>query len=262
MKKTILIVLTVSGLALLYACKKDKSLEDAGKLPPVRDYNLMLKFRAKADTNLLHFDSVYTNFFDETYKVSKFRFYIHNIRLFNTDSSYEVSTGKTKHYLIDFADSATALIKLTVRPYVYNRIGLTIGVDSVLNVSGAQSGDLDPAKGMFWTWNSGYIMAKLEGTSPAANVAGNKFEYHIGGFSGVDNTLRSPVLLFPFGQTVQLKKDGLTELVIDANAAAWFYNPHDISIAQHPVITTPGPLARQMADNYSKMFTVISVLNQ
>lgn len=262
MKKTTLIVFTAMGLLLLAACKKDKSLEDAGKIPPVRDYNLVLKFRAKADTNLLKFDSLYTNFFDESYKVNKFKFYIHNIRFFNTDSSYEVSTGKTKHYLIDFADSATTLIKLTIRPYVYNRIGLTIGVDSILNVSGAQTGALDPANGMFWTWNSGYIMAKLEGTSPVANVAGNKFEYHIGGFSGVDNTLRSPVLLFPFGQTVQLKRDGLTELVIDANVAAWFYNPHDISLATNPVITTPGRLARQVADNYSKMFTVISVVNQ
>lgn len=262
MKKTALTFFTAISLALLFSCKKDRSLEDATKLPPVRDYNLLLKFRAKADTNLLKFDSVYTNFFDEPYSVNKFKFYIHNIRLFNTDSSYEVSTGKTKHYLIDFADSATAVLKLTVRPYTYNRIGFTIGVDSVLNVSGAQTGDLDPAKGMFWTWNSGYIMAKLEGSSPAAATPGNKFEFHIGGFSGVDNTLRSPVLLFPFGQTVQLKQDGLTELVVDANAAAWFYNPHDIYLAQHPVITTPGPLARQVADNYSKMFTVISVVNQ
>jgi hypothetical protein len=34
-------------------------------------------------------------------------------------------------------------------------IKFLLGVDSLKNVSGIQTGALDPAKGMFWTWNTG-----------------------------------------------------------------------------------------------------------
>jgi hypothetical protein len=49
-------------------------------------------------------------------------------------------------------------------------IRFLLGVDSARNVSGIQTGALDPARGMFWTWNSGYVMAKIEGSSPSAHV--------------------------------------------------------------------------------------------
>ena len=48
----------------------------------------------------------------------------------------------------------------------YNSLSFLLGVDSMHNVSGAQTGALDPANDMFWTWNSGYVMAKMEGASP------------------------------------------------------------------------------------------------
>ena len=50
-----------------------------------------------------------------------------------------------------------------------------------------RTGVLDPSGAgadMYWTWNSGYIFFKMEGTSPAATGMGNSFMYHIGGFGG------------------------------------------------------------------------------
>ena len=52
----------------------------------------------------------------------------------------------------------------------YTELQFLLGVDSLHNVSGAQTDDLDPAKDMFWTWNSGYVMAKMEGNSPAVKT--------------------------------------------------------------------------------------------
>jgi hypothetical protein len=72
-----------------------------------------------------------------------------------------------------------------------------LGVDSIRNVSGIQTGALDPLKGMFWTWNSGYVMAKLEGSSESSNSAGNRFTYHIGGFRPGMNVLKTIDLIIP-----------------------------------------------------------------
>ena len=42
-------------------------------------------------------------------------------------------------------------------------------------------GDLDPLKGMYWAWSSGFINFKLEGS--CLNCGSEKeFTYHIGGF--------------------------------------------------------------------------------
>lgn len=266
MKKKLFNLLALAMLLIssstFWGCKKDYSAEDVVKPPVVRDYNFIVRFVPKMDTSVLEFGKTYTNHFGESFSVSQLKFYLHELQLFNTDSNHLTTTGKEKHYLIDFSDTTTTVIKYAIYPYKYNRIGFFIGVDSSRNYSGAQTGALDPAKGMFWTWNSGYIMAKMEGNSPQANTPNNKFEFHIGGFSGTDNTVRYPILLFPFGETLEVKKDKVSEITIEVNVGAWFYNPHDIRIADHPVITTPGTLARQVSENYSKMCTVSKVINE
>jgi hypothetical protein len=253
-----LITACLAGLLLFTSCKKDYSAEDV-VLPPVeKDHNLLLRFKAMVDTNELEFGTTYRNFFKESYSVSAFKFYVHGIRLINTDSNKVFTVNK--YFLLDFSDSTTTNLKLTVQPYKYNRIGFVIGVDSARNVSGAQTDALDPAKGMFWTWNTGYIMAKLEGNSPSSPTG--VFEYHIGGFREPDNVIRNTTLLFPFGETVDLKPEKTSEITVTANISNWFYNPHDLKFSENPVRTTPGPLARQIAENYSKMFTVIRVINE
>jgi hypothetical protein len=223
----------------------------------------VLKFKpvVQYDSIPLEFGKTYTNNFKEKYTPTAFKFYIHGIEMINTDSNKVFRLSEDKYYLVDFSDSASTEIKIGILPYVYNRIAFTIGVDSALNVSGAQTGALDPAKGMFWTWNTGYIMAKLEGTSAASSQAG-KFEFHIGGFKTGENVIKKINLLFPHLQNIDLKPGKTTNMFITADANDWFYNPHDIKIAVNPVITTPGELATQVAENYSKMFTVDSIANQ
>ena len=64
----------------------------------------------------------------------------------------------------------------------YTEMSYVLGVDSTRNVSGAQAGALSTANGMFWSWSTGYIMLKAEGTSP--NSGTGSFSFHLGGFSG------------------------------------------------------------------------------
>jgi hypothetical protein len=53
----------------------------------------------------------------------------------------------------------------------------------------------------------------------------------------------------------------MSEIIIEANLNEWWQNPNDIKIIDNPICTTPGVLAKKVADNYSKMFTVKDVIN-
>lgn len=253
-KLCILLLLTTAVIS----CQKELHFDKV----PEKEFNLIIKFLPVAtyDSVPLVLGKPYKNNFKEEYTPTAFKFYVHNFIFTNTDSGKIFKLAQDKYYLVDFADSASTEIKISIAPYVYNRLYFTIGVDSARNVSGAQTDALDPAKGMFWSWNTGYIMAKLEGTSPKSPQAG-KFEYHIGGFAGAESVIRTVELLYPFTQNLDLKPGGESRMFITCDANDWFFNTWDIKIADNPVVTSPGLLATQVAENYSKMFTIDSVSN-
>ena len=254
--KLFILLLLVTAI---FSCQKELKFD----AEPTKDHNLILKFKPVMlyDSVPLELGKQYTNYFKEQFTPTAFKFYIHNIALSNSDSGKVFRPATDVYYLVDFADTVSTEIKIAIAPYVYNRISFTLGVDSAQNVSGAQTGALDPALGMFWNWSTGYIMAKLEGTSPKSPQAG-KFEFHIGGFDSTNSVIKKPYLLFPYAQNLDLKAGSTSQMFITADASKWFYNPWDIKIADNPVITTPGELAKQVAENYSNMFTVDSVYNE
>ena len=261
-KHPVLFLLLLLAIAACSSCSKEYSASGFTKATPVEDsFNLTVNFAAVVDTMKLSFDSVYRNFWKEKYTVSAFKFYVSKFDLINTDSNRVYHLNTDKYFLVDAADSTTWSVKLLASPFTYNRISFLIGVDSVRNVSGAQTGALDPAKGMFWTTGSGYIMAKLEGNSGVSPQPNHKIEYHIGGFTGGNNVLRKPTLLFPFGQQLQITAGRKSIVNISADANAWFNNPHQVKIAATPVCTTPGLMAKDISENYSNMFTVTAVVN-
>ncbi|HTL08460.1 MAG TPA: MbnP family protein [Chitinophagaceae bacterium] len=242
------------------SCSKEYSASGFSKATPKEDsFNLTIRFTPMVDTVRLSFDSSYRNFWKEEYRVSSFKFYVSNFNLINTDSGRTYHLDSAKYFLIDAADSTTWTVKLLAKPFIYNRINFMIGIDSAHNVYNNKKDALDPAKGMFWSTTDGYIMAKLQGT--AKN--GNAFDYQIGGFTGLYNVLRQPTLLFPFGQYLQISgtAGSKSSIDIDANANAWFFNPHQVKIATRPSCTQPGLLAQDISENYSKMFSIRSVSN-
>ncbi len=242
-----------------FSCQKELHFDKE----PEKDHNLIIKFKpvVQYDSVPLEFGKSYKNYFKEDFTPTAFKFYVHDFEMINTDSGKVFKLENDKYYLVDFADSASTEIKIAILPYVYNRISFTIGVDSARNVSGSQTDALDPANGMYWSSTAGYIMAKLEGTS-AKSTQGGKFEYHIGGFAGADNVIKKVTLLYPYAQNLDLKPGKASEMFITADAYKWFYSPWDIKIATTPVVAAPGELATQVAENYSKMFTVDSVSNE
>lgn len=244
--------------ATVASCQKELG-GDGNPAPGNASYTLNITFRHRVDTNALQLGTTYTNPHREPYTITAFKYYISNIIL-QPDAGAPIHLPNT-YYLINEAEPGSKTVSLSVSHNHFSGISFLLGVDSARNVSGTQSGSLDPARGMFWTWNSGYIMAKLEANSPLAGTPANKVEYHIGGFRTGQNSLRSIQLPFPPGQPVHIASGKASEIVIDANANTWFAGVHNLTIANHPVITSPGLLAGQMADNYAKMFTISAIHN-
>lgn len=105
------------------------------------------------------------------------KFYISHLALSGAKSKW---IDPTSAYLIDLEDSSSWIIQ--TESTEATSLSFFIGIDSVTNVSGILEGDLDPIKGMFWSWNSGYINFKIEGKA-SNNIQENlSFEYHIGGY--------------------------------------------------------------------------------
>lgn len=201
-------------------------------------------------------DSVYVNPFNETYTISKLRYYVTNVSL---QSENNISTEKDSYHLIDESNEETQAITFSVPSGSYSSLNFLLGVDSLHNVSGAQTDDLDPAKDMFWTWNSGYVMAKMEGNSSASNLVNNKFEFHIGGFSGPYNVLKEIHLNFP-DKKISFDDGKNYTIIINADINTWWQHSHDIKISEHANITSPGIDAKNMSDNYAGMFHIEKII--
>lgn len=204
--------------------------------------------------------ATYTNPFGETYTINKFKYYISNVRL-GLSGSPSSAIEKESYHLVDQGKPGSLSFSFEAPENSFITLSFVLGVDSLRNVSGAQTDALDPLNDMFWTWNSGYVMAKMEGTSPRSNQAGNKIEYHIGGFSGVNNVLKTISMTFPAGKVLVIKPGKISEITLEADFNKWWQTPNDLKIIDLPVCTTPGSLAKKVADNYSDMFSITNVVN-
>jgi hypothetical protein len=231
------------------ACQKEASTE--GEQPPVTG-TVVLNFNHLVKANVLNFTDNYVNDHGEQYTVDRFKYYVHDIKLLNDKN--ETIPVSSEYFLVDEENTATKTITLTVPENKYTSISWLLGVDSTRNVSGAQTGTLDPTNGMFWTWTSGYIMAKLEGHSPASTLSGQVFTYHVGGYKIPYVTSRNIALTFP--QNITIVKDTSVTISMNADINNWFSRVHNISIASSPACHSPGQLANDIADNYEGMFSI------
>jgi hypothetical protein len=214
-------------------------------------HTITIRFRNKVGSQeLVLFNQSYTNSFGEPITVTRFKYYVSHIRI--AGAGQKERTLSDKIFLIDEADTASKTLVFTTDAAAPQSLSFELGVDSILNVSGVQTGDLDPLKGMFWTWNSGYIFGKMEGVSDSAHAPAHSFTWDVGGFRSPANASRTVQLSLPAEATAA--PDPV--IVIDADLLKWFNATHTLKISQHPFCHQPGNLAMQIADNYASMFSV------
>jgi hypothetical protein len=113
--------------------------------------------------------------------IKTFKCYLTSFELINEGNV--VWKEENSYHLIDASLPESMLLELRIpEDLQYDQIAFLLGVDSLTSVSGAYGGDLDPTKGMYWAWNSGYVNFKLEGFHPRASSPEHDFEFHIGGY--------------------------------------------------------------------------------
>ncbi len=257
----------ISALLLLITvmpnCKKETKVPAPEPIPTVSTTaagSMKIEFEATVgDSDLVFSTATYTNFAGNTFKITLFKYYISNIKITISDNT--VWAEPNSYHLVDHSEASTTIIKMQGVPYAeYKAIEFMIGVDSVSNVSGAQNGDLDPVKGMFWSWNSGYIMAKMEGTSAQSSATDHKLTIHVGGFSGPNSVLKVISLSFN-GGVAKVTSSGTPAIRLKSNIMQWFQAPNVIDFNILNTVHMPGTDAKKVSDNYADMFSIAYIHN-
>jgi hypothetical protein len=137
----------------------------------------------------------------------------------------------SKAWLLDLADSAS-LDQQMSRP-VNNKISLLFGIDSAIQVGGVGTGALDPLRGMYWTWQTGYVQWKMEGAIRVDGVE-SPLELHLGGFDGAtkSQSMLSDYLIYPTTNSV---------------IAEWDISPFLAEVVRRKKfgVMSPSPIARE-----------------
>lgn len=267
MKNAGSILLSIVLLIALEACKKDTIVapEPEPQPPAVVETtnndsaDLQVSFTAMANGKVLKPSSTnYTNTSGDNFSVSKFNYYISNVKLTRDDGTlfYEPES----YHIIKHVEGLTSFTVHKVPPGNYKAIEFLIGVDSLRNVSGAQTGALDVSNQMFWEWQSGYIFFKLEGNYVSVGVPNEEgYAIHIGGFKGTDNCLQK--CTFNLTGNLIVAKGGVTsKLYFNTVIDEIFKNPKVIGFDSYYAAVGP-VMFKSISENYKDMFVVAKVEN-
>lgn len=268
MKKSTIFYLIIGIFTIfsISSCKKDKE-SNLGSGP------IILHFDNRAGSDDLVFGTTYTTPNGESVTFTKFNYYISNIVFIRTDGSeYVVPKDSCYHLVMESEPESAELTISNVPGGDYNGIRFIIGVDSLKSTTdiSQRTGDLDPADAasdMYWTWNSGYIFYKLEGTSPSApydSMMGmSMFYYHIGGFGGYNtptiNNIKTVTLTYS-DEAGHAGTGKAPEFHIFADVMEVFKTPSNLLIADHPGVMF-APYSTTIADNYKDMFSINHIHN-
>lgn len=267
MKNFKLIILSVLTTFAILSCNK----EDMDDYSATDKNSLSIEFDNRVgDQKLVLGTTTAKNSSGEDFTVTTLNYFVSNITLKNDKG--ETIKFPNDYFLIRQADSKSLIATLKDVPAGnYTELSYTIGVDSLKSISDVsqRTGVLDPASygndNMYWSWNSGYIFFKMEGTSTAipANSMGMKgYQLHIGGFGGrtsvTPNNLKT--LTFSLAENAKVRKDIAPMVHVISDVSKVFSAVNQISLAKSFMIHAPAA-GKAVAENYAKSFIVDHVHN-
>jgi len=242
-------IFAISALALLTivsACKKDKEEDKDNNVNPVGKF--LFEFDHVWGMNMAPFSlntPLRHPMSGDTMTFTTLRYYISNIKLKKTDGTW--FNEPESYHIVDASSAASSTLEIKNIPAGdYTELRYTVGVDSTRNVSGAQTGALSPSNGMFWSWNTGYIMIKAEGTSPQS--PNGSFSFHLGGFRPENNIVTELSTDFN-GQLLRISPNAAPKIHMYANPARFRHTLGSLSNGASTV-HMPGANAQTMANDF------------
>ncbi len=262
MKKDIITLLL--GLLAIAACQ-ERSTES----PSNTALQVHLSHFVGEDTLYLDTEAqIYKNALGQSFRLTAFRYYVSNFRLIREDGSEWHYPQEQSYFLIDERrPESKQLLLANIPAGSYKALAWTIGVDSARSVAplSQRKGALDPAQGMYWAWNSGYIFLLVEGVAAASPAANQRFRYHIGLFGGYEaapenttfriNNLKQVVL--PFEGGLSVVEGQILEANVRADVLQILQGKEVIDFARHPTVMVD-TFSTKIAENYSLMFSLYS----
>lgn len=202
--------------------------------------SLTVNFHLKFGKFPLELNKYYISASKDTLSISKFKCYISNIKIHYLDNSSYIQ--KDSYHLLDFDNPNSFQIPICKKSFkTISKVTFDIGIDSLINTAGAMAGDLDPIKGMYWAWQSGYINMKIEGKSSSCKTRKNEFQFHIGGYLEPYYAMRKVEIVNNDNMNINL--------ILDLK---YFFDKFSLSDTNSVMI--PGKLAMELANDSVKMF--------
>ncbi|MFZ9813808.1 MAG: MbnP family protein [Candidatus Kapaibacteriota bacterium] len=203
----------------------------------------------------------------EQINASMLRYYMSNIILEKSDGSRYAIPQDASYFLVDEKIPTSKMLKLSSIPTgTYTKLYLTIGVDSLRCTMGLEkrTGVLDigaAAQDMYWSWNSGYIHFKMEGTFTAPSGITGDMRFHVGGFGGYSsptiNAVRN-ISLDLSNTPLIINENGSKTLHLNADLQKVFTGKQSFSVAENSSVMFSN-FSTTIADNYATMFSVLTI---
>ncbi|MEZ5174156.1 MAG: MbnP family protein [Bacteroidia bacterium] len=197
--------------------------------------------------------STYTTPAGAQFKVDLLKFYLSNFRLVKSDGSvFDAGTYR----LIDFADADSKSFHLPKCPAgTYSSIRFMLGVDPNANHTLQNSEpDLDPSKGMVWSWSTGYIFFKHEGSYIDSTGAQQALLYHYG------KDIAAVEVEIPFVNNLTFESGKMFQFDLKFDLGAAYSSPQVISFYQYhnnqSLTQADNPWIEALKTNFAQAFNI------
>lgn len=248
----LLLYLVAVSLIVLNSCKRNTHLQAATSQVKFNIENTL------GSQPLVLNSTVATTKTGETFTVSLFEYYLSTIKFTKSDGT--VYTAPDTYFLVNQAKpSSLSFVVAGVPVGDYTSVSFLVGVDA--HKTGFTdpldfTGDLNPANNMYWTWNSGHVFLKLEGTRTTGNVP-KALTCHIGGYTAPNSALVTAEPSFN-GEKLLVRANQTPEITLQADATKLFDGPNPVNLATFTGTEMPGHQAVQLAQNYGAGMLTVS----
>ncbi len=155
--------LSLALVAAATSCRTKSKPTDTVAVPVVTHGSLKVTFtNTVAGKQVVNGPIIYNTLAGNNYNITMLKYFVSNFTLVKDDNT---ERNFANYKLIDGLDSTTWSFTLdSVANGTYKAVRFYLGVDYAHNHTLNQGGDLAPSSGMIWSWNTGYIFFKHEGS--------------------------------------------------------------------------------------------------